>query len=85
MATLTQTNVTVTTTPTVIYTTRIGGARVKIGNESGKKVYLGDATVTKDNGLSVAANAIETFDFASQSILYAVVSTGTADIAILEY
>jgi hypothetical protein len=85
MATLDQINVTVTTTPTLILTTRIGGSRVKIGNESGKIVYIGGPAVTKDNGLSIKANAIEPFDFSSSSEIYAVVATGTASVTLLEY
>ncbi len=85
MAILTQTNITVTTIPTLIFTTRVGGSRLKLGNESGKKIYVGNASVTKDNGLSIAPNAIEPFDISGECKLYAVVTTGTADITILEY
>lgn len=85
MAELIQTNVTVTTTPTLIYTSRVGGSQLKIGNEAGKKVYLGNSIVTKDGGITLAANAVETFAMSGACALYAVVSSGTAAITILEY
>ena len=85
MAELTQTNATVTSTSTLVFTSRIGGSRVKVGNEAGKKVYLGNSIVTKDNGIALAANTVETFEMSGTCDLWAVVATGTANITIVEY
>jgi hypothetical protein len=82
---LAQTNVTVTDEPKLILTSRVGGSKIKIGNTGGKAVYIGGSNVTKDNGLTLANNAIETFELACCCSIYAVVATGTTEIVILEY
>ena len=85
MPSLVHTFVTVATTPTLLITKDKDGSMVKIGNSSGKIVYMGDANVTTANGLELRNNTVETFEFSPNTSIYGVVSNGTGSVAILEY
>ena len=82
---LSQTNVTVTDEVQIIFTSRVGGSKIKIGNTGDKSIFVGAENVTTDNGLAIAKTQTESFEMAGMCSLYGVVASGTADIVILEY
>ena len=79
--------VTVGTSPTALNTVDVGGisgSGVMLRNMSAVTLYIGGSNVTTAAGYPLDAGAEIGMDFESGSeILYGIVATGTAEIAVL--
>jgi len=80
------TAVTVTTTPTALPTTPLENRRALIVyNNSSSTIYLGGGSVTASNGLPLEASSYSPpFDAGVRMTLYGIVSSGTANVRVLE-
>lgn len=81
--------VNVATTATALPTTALANRHyLLVQNNSTKKIYIGAASVTDSGatqGIIVKANDAIGFDMGPNLSLFAVVSTGTADINVIEF
>ena len=84
-----QMTITVTTSATALPTTALRGRRtIMVKNTSTTTVYLGSSTVTADTvstgGFQLKIDEVFIGDISDDIILYAIVSTGTATVNVLE-
>ena len=76
--------VTVTTSPTAIFGPDIDGAYLVLKVSGSKTVYLGNATVTADNGLEVEnEDGPFPMTLGPNEILYGIVEEDTGKITVL--
>ncbi len=61
-----------------------GGESRLIKNFAGQTCFVGDSTVTKDNGFPLEVGETLPFAIASQANIYGITESGEADIRILE-
>ena len=78
-------NKTTGTTRAKFVTTQLAGRKsCIISNEGANKIYIGDVTVTKDNGEPIAPGASKGFDFGEAIDVYGVTASGTSDVRFFE-
>jgi len=85
---LLQQEVSVATTATALPASALAGRKhIVIQNTSGKKIYVGSATVTTSGatkGMEVPAGGFWEADIGPAVSVYAIVASGTADIVVVE-
>lgn len=73
------------TAATLIASPLAGRTEVTIQNTGSKDIFIGkDNTVTAANGLRISAGSNATFDWGSSVAVFAITSSGTADVRLLE-
>ena len=76
---ITTNQITVTITATIIATIPDGGATVYITNiDATKTMYIGNSSVTINNGIQLLAGQSISGTFNTEEDIYGIVSTGTA-------
>ena len=71
----------VTTTRAQLDGTSTNPFRMVIHNSGTNAVYIGDAEVTKDNGLNIHTNSTLTLELPPLTSLFAVAASGTHEIS----
>jgi hypothetical protein len=82
-----QTNVSVTTTATELIPNKLAARRkVLLTNTSGEVVYIGDSSVTINDGYPLTSGVALELNLISsdRESLYGIVAAGTADIRVLQ-
>lgn len=77
--------VTVTTTATLLPTTALPGRQsIDIQNNGAATLYIGDSTVTVNNGRLVLSGASYPMDVGEHVSIYGIVASGTVNVRVLE-
>ena len=77
--------VTITTSPTLIATGKVGASWVYLHAPTGANtIFVGPSTVTVANGLELPKGALQIFWLAETDVLYGIVATSTQSLMTMQ-